>query len=135
MPELSNIRRIITEDFPTEDRETVAKLASILNFFMEEVTNTVNGELDFDNLKRGTKTIEITVDANGTPIGTDKFTFDNGLQGTKVIRATNLANRNIYPTSHPFVTFEPIDSGVYRINNISGLQANTKYSLVLELIL
>lgn len=132
MARLTNVQRIIIEDFQEEDRETVSKLANILNYFMTQVTDTVNGRLDYENINKQAVTVDVTVDASGKPIQTTNFSAQQGLLGASVIRAQNLTNSAVFPTGQPFVSFTPVQSGLYRVSNITGLQPNNKYRLTLE---
>ena len=52
MPKLSDIRRIVPEDFSDEDRESAEKIAGSYNEFADELYQVINGQLDFDNLAR-----------------------------------------------------------------------------------
>ena len=134
MARLDNVQRITPEDYSEDDRDLVERLANNLNYFMTQVLDVGNGRLDYENFNKELKTIEITVDANGRPIQTSSFSATNGLVGTNVIFSLNLTNGALYPTSMPHISWTPTQTGVYKINNISGLQANNKYRLVFEAI-
>lgn len=135
MSRLDNVQKIIVEDFKEEDQETVAKLATVLNFFMDNVVETVNGKLDFDNLNRELVTIEVTVNSNGTPITGGSFAGSRGAIGSKVISAVNLTNPAQFVEASPFVSFAATQTqGIYAIRNVRGIQPNTKYRLLMELI-
>lgn len=135
MARLDNVKRIILEDFKEEDKETVEKLATILNYFMENVVNTVNGELDYENIKQKLVTVEVITDVSGNPINnTNRFSAQAGAIGGVVVSARGVNNTNILPTNSPYITFDPTqDSGVYVIRKAYGLLANTKYRLLVEL--
>lgn len=132
MARLNNVQRIIIEDFQDEDRETVSKLANILNYFMTQTTDIINGRLDYENINKQLITIEVTVNENGTPIQAVNFAAEAGLKGGQVIRAENLTNRAVFPLSQPFVSFTPVQSKLYKVSNITGLQPNNKYRLFYE---
>ena len=134
MARIDNVQRITPEDYSEDDRDLVERLANNLNYFMTQTVDVVNGRLSYENMNRDVKTIEITVDSTGKPIQTNSFSAENGLRGTIVINSINLTNGAIYPTSMPFISWTPNQNGTYRINNISGLQANNKYRLVFEVI-
>lgn len=134
MPLLDTVKRITTEEFKPEDREIAERIGNIYNYFAEQVTNIINGNIDFDNLQRDLITIEITVDSNGSPTQKTQFSNSVGLQGTKVIKATNLTNSVNYLQSSPFITFSALGTGLYTIDNIKGLNPNEKYSLTIELV-
>lgn len=134
MARVDNVKRINALEFPAEDRETIERLSTILNFFMEDVVNTINGNIDFDNLKRELKTLDITVDSNGFPIRNPQFSSKLDIAGTKIIRADNLTNSAVRPTSAPFITYTTNGTGTFTIQHISGLPANNRFRLIVELI-
>lgn len=136
MSQLDNIRRIIVEDFPQEDRNTISKLAVVINHFMENVYNVLDKNVDFDNLNQELVDLTITVDASGVPTKTTKLSTAKirNPQGILVIRAINKTNRSNYPTSAPFVSYTPLGGNLQKINNISGLQADEEYQLRLLVI-
>ena len=134
MPFIDTVKRITTEEFKPEDREVAERIGNIYNFFAEQVTNVLNGNIDFANLRRSLLTIDVTVAANGTPIQTTQFNNSVGLQGTKVINAVNLTNRVNFLESTPFISFTSQGTGLYTIDNITGLNAGQSYRLTIELI-
>lgn len=134
MPLLDNVRRINSDEYPEETRNTVDQLANTLNFFMEDVVNILNGRVDFANLNRELLTLTITVNNQGVPITESKFSSQLNVAGTKIIRAENLDNNAVFPTTAPFISYRNTGTGIYVINNISGLQPGNKYRLVIEII-
>lgn len=133
MARIDNVKRIKSEDFPPKDQETISRLAEVYNFFAEQVTNAINGNLDFENLTEDVFTFEVTVDSNGSPIDNSRFASSIGLQGTTVINAANLTNPAVYATQTPFISWSSNGAGIYTINNISGLPANNKFRLTIRL--
>ena len=132
---LSNIRQIIAEDFPDADKDMVSRLGGILNYFMRQVVELSNNNIDFENMTWDLATIEVTVDANGSPVTQTKFSTDiNSPRGLQVIRAQNLTNIIIYPTNQPFISYTPEGSGIIRLDNVTGLQANNKYRLTVVVV-
>ena len=127
MAKISNYRRISTGDFSAENSQDMNQLAEILNPFMRDVTDVVNGNIDFENLKQNKIQFEVIVDATGKPnvtqlnIGTPQF------DGFNVINARNLTNPSVYPTGVPFISATPTGNQVININNISNLPANNKF--------
>lgn len=131
---LSNVRRIIVEDYKEEDRDTVAKLATVLNSFMDEVINLSRSKIDFDNLNRSLIVLDIQVDANGAPKGIDKInTKLTTYSGNKIINVQSLqggANVN----SSPYLDCTPIGNSLVRINKFHGLPASKKLRISIEFI-
>lgn len=127
--------KIRTEDFPSEMSETISKLGAIYNNFADQISQAINGNLDYSNLKRQVVNLDITTDATGKVVNppTIKYNLGGKIQGINVLSATNLVNSNIYPISHPFVSFT-INGQFVVVLNVSGLQASSQYRLVVELI-
>ncbi len=123
------------EDFPEETRETVDKLASIINPFMDETYRQMNGNINFENLNRQLVTVDVKINSSGTVVNSPqiRMSIRSRLGGTNVISAENLVNSNTYPTSHPFLSWT-VNGNILTITNITGLQANSTYRLTVELI-
>lgn len=134
MPFIDTVKRITTDEFKPEDREVAERIGNIYNFFAEQVTNVLNGNVDFANLDRSLITLDIIVGANGNPSQTSQFNANTGLQGTKVVNAVNLTNRVNYLQSTPFISFTSQGTGLYTIDNITGLNSGESYRLTIELI-
>lgn len=133
---LDNLRRLQLDEISDENREDFRLMAELYNFFGEQVVNTVNGQIGIDNLTREFVTIDVTVDANGTPILGGTFAAGQGMIGSKVLRAVNLTNSQTFPTSAPFLSFTALNTAqnTYRIDNITGLPANNQFRLFIELV-
>lgn len=134
MPRIDNTNRLNAEDFPDESRELIERLAVTYNFFVEQVTNVLNGSVDFENLDRNLVILEFDMGANNQPLTATRFTATPGLQGTNIIRVDNLTNSANYPDTAPFLSFTTNGNGVYTINSITGLDQGNKYRVVIELI-
>ena len=63
---MDSVRRIRVEDYPEESRATISALAPILNSFMEQVVNIMDGNIDYENLRRDLVTVDVTT-VNGVP--------------------------------------------------------------------
>lgn len=134
MARITNTQRLVKEDFKKEDQELIGKLGYVLNSFMEQTVQQINGNLDQTNLKSDVVTVKMTVDANGTPIGNNliKSTVVRPI-GTTVLRAINRTDNTVYPSSQPFISFATgTSASVLKVLNISGLQANNEYELVIR---
>ena len=135
MAQIDNLRRIVAEDFDEENRQLVAKLGSNLNQFMEQVYEAFQGNIDFSNVNEELIDYDVTVNGSGTPTTTNKFKSDLfRLQGVQVVRATNISTVGTYPTSCPFISFTPEGGGIYRVDNITGLNSGDRWRLKLRLI-
>jgi hypothetical protein len=132
--QLSNVRRIIVEDFPKEDRATVAKLAEVLNVFMDEVNELSQGNIDFDNLNRSKVTVDITVDASGAPVGVSQInTLLSSYSGNKVINVQSLSG-GANTTAAPFLDCTYQGNGIVKVNKLYGLVAGKKTRVTFEFI-
>lgn len=135
MPKIALPSEIRAEDFDEKDRDLVEKLGGIYNPFVNDVYKQVNSNLTFDNLDRQLVTFEIKIDGSGAVLNKPqiKLKINSKISGIKVINAVNLDNSTTYPTSCPFISYE-VGQGLITIKNITGLQANSRYSLVAEII-
>lgn len=133
---LDNVRRIQLDDITDENRKDFAVLAELYNYFAEQTTNTINGNIGIENLTRELITVDVTVNESGKPVLGGTFSASQGIGGSKVLRATNLDNPTTYPTNCPFISFTALNTAqnLYRIDNIAGIQANTKWRLFVELV-
>ena len=61
MAKLSNIKRIIKEDFEKEYHKLIDRLGYILNTFMEESSAQINGNLDYTNLNQDRVIVKMTI--------------------------------------------------------------------------
>lgn len=133
--QLSNVKRIIVEDFKQEDRDAVAKLATILNSFMDEVTELSRKNINFDNLNRSLVTIDIKVDANGKPQGVSKINTNlKSYRGKNIIDVQTLQSGTVNVVSTPYLDCTPEGNGIVRINRFYGLPVNTKVRVTIEFI-
>lgn len=136
MSKIDNPRRLQVDEITEENRDDFRLMSELYNYFVEQVTNTVNGQIGIDNLTRELISVEVIVDSTGKPILGGTFSASTGMIGHNVIAANNLTNSTVYPTSTPFVTYTATNTvqNLYKINNITGLPANNKFRLYIELI-
>lgn len=134
MPLISNVKRLQPEDFDQKEQELIEKIGLIINPFMDEVFETINGRLDYSNLQREYKTYTVKVDVNGKPTTEAKIaTKFSQLKGIICIRAINQTNSSLHPTSQPFVSYDQSTNSI-TVSHISGLQTGNSYLLVLEFV-
>jgi len=130
MPTLKSYKRIITSDYASEDKKLIEQLGGTVNDAFNDVYFVLNGKTDLrTNIACTVKDIDIIVDSNGNPVSRTVFTVKNPgtpVIGISIIFAQNQTNSVVYPVSHPFISFTPVEGGVL-INNITGLQANQRY--------
>ncbi len=133
--QLSNTKRIIVEDFPQDDRETISKLANILNSFMDEVIDLSRKNIGFDNLNRSLVILDTSVDASGKPIGVSQLdTKLKTYKGKNIIDIQALSNGAANVVSAPYMDCTPQGNGFVKINKIYGIAPNTKVRITIEFI-
>jgi hypothetical protein len=135
MPKLSDIRRIIPEDYPDDFQESAGMIAGSYNEFADEIYQVVNGGLDFDNLARALGTIEVVFDASGNIVGNStivtKLSYVSMIHLGKV---QNLTNASAKLTQIPFIDWVHIGNGSIKISYGIGFTVGVKYRLTLEII-
>lgn len=136
MAQLTNVRRIIVEDFPSDQQDLISRLAPNINNFMEEVVQLSRKRIDYENLARSKVQIDVTVDSTGKLINTNGRLFTNlsSLSGHIVINAANLTNNAVFPTAPPWVNYTNLGNGYIQIISVLGLPANNKFKLTIEFI-
>lgn len=131
---LSNVRRIIVEDYPEESRETVGKLATVINSFMDEVTTLSRNKVDYDNLNRSLIVLDVTVGTDGIPKGANQInTKLSTYSGNKIINVQSLQGGD-NTVSAPYLDCTPQPGGIVKINKIHGLPVNKKLRISIEFI-
>jgi hypothetical protein len=130
-----DFKRIAKEDFNSDERGLVEKLALPINSFFEQVRNALNNDIDFQNLNQKTIALKVRVDANGIPVVLTKFKSDiNGRAlGIICINAVNNTNPTNYPTGTPWINYTE-NSSLITVNNITNLVQNDVYTLTLLII-
>lgn len=132
---LTNVKRIVAEDFDEEDRDLVSKLGGLVNDVFEQLVQGLNKNINVkDNMNEDIFNVIVYVDSNGTPVipAQFKYILKGNCLGVSVINAVNLDNPAIYPTSAPFVSFSQTSGTLVTITNVKGLQASTRYRLTLR---
>lgn len=132
---LTALKRIITEDFAKDDQGLVQKLSFILNPIVDQLSILLDKRLDFINLNRQLKVLNIKVDSTGTPIMSVQIKSELKTKaiGINCIRVINTKNPQTYLPAAPFISFSE-DTGIISVENVSGLSANVEYTLTLEIL-
>lgn len=135
MAKLQNFKRIQTQDYQDDHKETIQKLSFSLNSFAEDVLRALNGNLNTDNFLEKSKTFDVELTSSGEPKNPLQFKNPSSvykIEGIRVIKVDNLSNTNIYPAYAPFISFSE-SAGIITINNIAGLSVNYKWRLKIKL--
>lgn len=128
---LPSFLRLNKGDYSQDQQDLIGKLAASLNISIQVIYDALNGKTNLtDNIDCKVADVTLAVDSSGNPISSTTFIINNNstVRGLSLIKAQNITNTNIYPTSSPFISFTQINNTV-RIDNISGLQANNQYTL------
>lgn len=128
-------KKLRAEDFDSNSQDLINKIAFIYNPFADEVFQTLDHGVDYNNLNRQISQVTINIDASGVLINAPsiKLTLKTKVLGINVINATNQVNTNTYPVSSPFISWS-LSGGLLNILHVSGLQNSSTYILTLELI-
>lgn len=125
MARLPGYRRIFKTDYEPQFQNLVDILSGSINNGFETLYDALNKKLSFgDNFANGYKDISVQVDASGFPKQTSSFLLDSDMKviGLNVVLVTPT------PINAPYITFSQ-DSRTILISNITGLAANTRYTL------
>ncbi len=128
-------KKLRAEDFDSNNQDLINKIAFIYNPFADEVFQTLDRGVDYNNLNRQIAQVTINIDSTGKLVNPPsiKLTLKTKPIGINVINAINQVNSDTYPTSSPFINWS-LSGGLLNILNISGLQNSSNYILTLELI-
>lgn len=134
MGQIDNVRRLIKEDFDKEYHQLIDRLAYVVNTFMEQVTQQVNGNLDFTNLNQDIIKVKLSLDSAGLPKNNQKLRTNLiNPKGLLVVKARNLTDNAVFPTTAPFISFTSVGT-VITVQKITGLQADNEYELTIMII-
>ncbi len=129
MAKISNLKKIVNEDFPQENRTLTTKLAFIINPFFDSIVNALNKNLTFnDNLNAQDTTITVTAPLSANPFFL-KTDLKGICKGSSILQVTNLTNNNAVLTEAPFMEFDLVSNTEIKIKNITGLTSGNKYSI------
>jgi hypothetical protein len=129
---MPTLKRLYTNDFPPEFQQLIEQLSYYINTnedtLFQALTNNVSLN---DNVYGQVVNLTVQVDATGKPISTTSFksTVATSILGMVVLNAV-AASPNIYPTSGIFCSFTQSGTTI-TINHITGLPANTSFTLTL----
>lgn len=137
MAKLTSFPSLKSEDYDAKDRPIITKLAYSLNNTITELQQALNKGLNVtDNLNMAYRTIEVTVDASGTPLTTVniKTGLSSNSTGIQVIKAVNKGVASAaFPNSTPFISYSE-NNQIITVSNIAGLPANVKFQLTLLIL-
>lgn len=130
---LPNFKRLFTNDFEEQFKSLINQLSVSINIGFENLYQALNNNISLkDNVACTVKTLTVNLVSGGTPKTPTSFQLDKAgtVLGLTVLRAVNLTNSSVYPTSGVFISWTQTNNGVL-INNITGLQTNQNYQLTI----
>ena len=136
-------RQLLTDDFSTEEKPLVERLADIINPALENLYRITDGNTTFENTTWGLITgVIVKVSSTGSldsESGANRVItkFKNPAKaspvGIVVLSATCIDDPSIYPTSTPFISYS-VDNNLIQLKNIQGLPAGKRFQLALMVI-
>ena len=122
MARITSTDGIQTDDFPNNYKDLTEPLAFILNPFIEQVAQTLNGNLDFSNIRALERDLTISVDHNGNPMAATAIrnTLNQRIKGFLCFDALSQGVSGVYPQGTPFISFTQNADNI-TINNVGGL--------------
>jgi len=131
---IQGIKRITVEEFKPDEQQLVGKLSFILNNFMEQVTNVLTNNIDYDNLNREVINFSVVTDATGKPKNPLQLqlTLRTRLKGFNVLKADNIQD-GASLTGAPFIVYTT-NGSLVTVTQVLGLPADKKFSFTVEAI-
>lgn len=132
MGRVPDLKRVTVEDFRSEDRPLVKKLAFIINSFHEQVRSALNKNIDFENLNQEVRTLSFTTGEDGQPLNTLSFrsNMNSRVQGMLTVRTVITSNNTAFQAQKPEISWSQ-DGNLVTLTFIGGLAANTGYQLTI----
>lgn len=130
MAKITGFKRLVKEDFPSDEQPLIEKLATVFNLFQEQVFYAFNNGITLsENLNAQTSTIRVTVDATGVPMTNSqlKYTLKTRPRGSTVINVQNVTDNSLLAGS-PFVSFT-LNGETLTLTQITGLLPNKQYDV------
>lgn len=135
MAKVNNLKRLVKEEFESDDQVLIEKISFSLNPLFEQLTSAFNKGIDFDNLNQQFSFLDVEVNNLGIPkVETElKYTLRTRLKGAQVISVQNLTDTT-FPTGAPFISYTVKANGVLGIDHVTGLPADKRFRLSIVLI-
>ena len=135
MARVTNLKRLVKEDFAPEEQDLIEKLSFSINPLTEQLTAAFNKGIDFENLNQQYSIIDVEFNNFGVPKITVelKYQLRTKLKGIYVIGAQNLTDTT-FPTGAPFITYALKNNSILEILHVTGIPADKMYRLSMVLI-
>lgn len=135
---LPAVKRLSYDNVPEEQQQTVETIANIINPFMDDVSQIVNGNINFDNLSFKTAKFEVKTDSNGLIIG--QLIINTGLKKQPTgclimdLRMSNDSNSVPNIDNTPFMLWRAYSESTVKVDKILNLKANSAYLITVMFI-
>jgi len=124
---INNLKKIVTNTFPTKYKDIIDPLAFVLNPFIDSLTNALNRRLSFnDNFNASDMDLEVKLPINNLNL---LHSVKGKVTGLIITRVLNLDNNAAVLTQAPFIEFTQINDNTIQITNIIGLTVGIRYKL------
>ena len=124
---IPGFKRFQEQDYPKKYNDLTEKVFTVLNPFMEVVTQALSKRLNFnDNFDCVDITLDITAPVTDYKI---KNTQGGVMRACQVLSCINKNQPSDPLTSAPFVQFVMSTDGQFIINNITGVTSGKTYTI------
>lgn len=130
MAKITNLKRIVVEEFDPDMQDTISKLSFSLNPLLEQITEAFNKNITFDNLNQDIISLTLEVDATGKPKASTQFKY-NLKNAPRAIIVGSAESSEL--TSAPFITYS-VSNQVVTVNKVFGLPPDKKIRITVILI-
>ncbi len=131
---IQSFKRIIKSDYAQEFQQLVETLGNSINIAFDNINNVLNRNVSLkDNIACTLKTVQLTVNDNGTPNSTitiNLASVNAKAIGASVINVVNSTSASTIPTGQPFINFSQNNNTVI-VNNITNLQKGNTYQVTI----
>lgn len=125
-------KRILKTDYAQQFQQMIETLSYSINNAIESLNDAMDNSVSLkDNILCTIKTLSVQVDMNGKPLTSLIFplSFTGQVLGVTVMNTINQTNSSVYPVGAVQMFWVQTQTGV-QINNITGLQPNNTYNIV-----
>lgn len=130
---LPAVKRLSYDNVPEEQQQAVQTIANIINPFMDDVHQILNGNVGFDNTTFKTARFSVKTDANGAIIG--QLIIATGLTRPPFsviigdIKMTANPDAVVNIDNTPFLLQRPISANTIKVDKILNLKPNSDYTI------
>ena len=124
---IPSVKQLQEQDYPSKYRDFVPILFGIINQFMQNITQALNGRLTFaDNFDCVDVILDVTAPVTSFRI---KNTKGGTFGGAMIISVLNRTNPSELIANTPLIQFDNTKDSQFLIKNVSGLTAGNRYNI------